>query len=248
MSIQRQMLLPALPNLLLKPMGEKYPLVKTTSLRLAAWNITGKSWKLKKFQAMHPNLSPCPGYQVWLQVTNWPGASGLAGVVNNKLTSLCTFKWNTELFIDTENGLQYQTINSHCCAISAYHDYVDRKPVGKHYQFCALLTGVCYQKSPQPRYRFVWDVEMVLVNLKTNIFNNSQLSDKDLTHELTILMALSSVSRASSIQHLNTTLVTRNDNRFYLHKVYKVGEGLNLHQQSHIKHTHKFLAFMLLRY
>ena len=52
MSIQRPLFLPALPNLLLNPLGEKHPLVKTRSLRLAAWEITGKTWKSKEFQAV----------------------------------------------------------------------------------------------------------------------------------------------------------------------------------------------------
>ena len=85
MSMQRPLLLPAHPNLLLNPLGEKFPLVKTRSLRLAAWKITGKPWKSKEFQAVQPNLSPCPGDQVQLQVANRPGTSGLAGVVDNKL-------------------------------------------------------------------------------------------------------------------------------------------------------------------
>ena len=85
MSIQRPLLLPALPNLLLNPLGEKHPLVKTTSLRLAAWKITGKPSKLKEIQAVQPNLSPCPGEQILLQVTNRPGTSRLTGVVNDKL-------------------------------------------------------------------------------------------------------------------------------------------------------------------
>ena len=40
MSIQRLFLLPALPNLLLNPLGGNHPLVKTRSLRLGAWKIT----------------------------------------------------------------------------------------------------------------------------------------------------------------------------------------------------------------
>ena len=85
MSIQRPLLLPALANLLLNLLREKHPLVKTRSLRLAAWKTTGKPWKLKEFQAVQPNLSPCPEDQVKLQVTNRPGTSGLAGVVDKKL-------------------------------------------------------------------------------------------------------------------------------------------------------------------
>ena len=85
MSIQHPLLSPALPNLLLNPLGEKHPLVKTSSLRLAAWKITGKPWKSKEFQALQPNLSSCPGDQVQLRLTNRPGKRGLAGFVDNKL-------------------------------------------------------------------------------------------------------------------------------------------------------------------
>ena len=85
MSIQRPLALPALPNLLLNPVREKHPLVKTRSLRLATWKITGKTWKSREFQAVQRNLSPCPGGQFYLQVTNRPVTSGLAGVVDNKL-------------------------------------------------------------------------------------------------------------------------------------------------------------------
>ena len=35
----------SLPNMLPNPMGEKYSLAKTRSLRLVAWKITGKPWK-----------------------------------------------------------------------------------------------------------------------------------------------------------------------------------------------------------
>ena len=85
MPIQRPLLLLTLPNLLLNPLGEKHPLVKTSFLRLAAWKITGKPWKSKEFQALQPNLSSCPGDQVQLRLTNRPGKSRLAGFVDNKL-------------------------------------------------------------------------------------------------------------------------------------------------------------------
>ena len=84
MSIQCPLLLPVLPNLLLNPLGEKHPL-ETRSLRLGVWKIIGKRRKSKKFQAVQPNLSPFPGDQVQLQVTNWPGTSELAGIVDNEL-------------------------------------------------------------------------------------------------------------------------------------------------------------------
>ena len=51
---------------------------------------------------------------------------------------------------------------------------------------CALLTGFFNQRLPEPSYTFVWDVEIVLVYLKTSMFDNSQLPDKDLTHKFGI--------------------------------------------------------------
>ena len=55
-SIQRLLLLPARPHLLLNLLGEKHPLVKTRSLRLAVWKITRKTWKCKEFQTMQTKL------------------------------------------------------------------------------------------------------------------------------------------------------------------------------------------------
>ena len=47
----------------------------------------------------------------------------------------------------------------------------------------ALLTDVFNQRPPLPHYIFVWDVEIVLIYLKTNMSDNSKLSDKDLTNK-----------------------------------------------------------------
>ena len=53
--------------------------------------------------------------------------------------------------------------------------------------------------------------------------DNLQFSDKDLTHKLTVLMALSSASRASSLQQLNIKFMARNEMscKFYFHKLHK---------------------------
>ena len=185
------LLLPALTNLLLNLLRKKHPLVKTRSLRLEVWKITGKPWKSNKFQAVQPRffMSRRPGSiagykSAWNKWVSWccqqqtdPVCASLSGILN----------YLSSLF---EKGVQYRTINSHRSAISAYHDYVHGKPVEKHPRICALLTGVFNQKPPQPCYTFFWDFDILLVYLKTNISINSQLSDKDLTHKLIVLMAL----------------------------------------------------------
>ena len=148
MSIQLPLLLPALTNLQPNSLGEKNPLVKTRSLKLAALKITGKSWKLSS-EAKLISVSRRPGSiadykSAWNNWISWcdPVCAPLSGILNYLPT----------LF---ENGLQYRTINSHRSAISGYHNYIDGKPVGKHPRVCALLAGVFNQRPPQSRYTFV---------------------------------------------------------------------------------------------
>ena len=126
----------------------------------------------------------------------------------------------TSLF---EKGLQYRTINCYRSAISAYHSHVNGKPVGEHPHVCALLAGVFNKRPPQPRYTFVWDVEVVLGFLKTNLSNNTQLSDLDLSQKLTALLALTAAQRVSSIHHLNIDFMVKNGTSyvFYFNKLHK---------------------------
>ena len=180
--------------------------------------IEGISSSATRLISMSRRVGSIAGYEsAWNKWISWccrqqihPVRAPISGILNY-------------LSILFEKGLQHRTINSHHSVISAYHNYVDGKPVGKHPRVCALLTGVFNQRPPQPRYTFVWDVEILLVYLKTNMSVNSQLSDKDLTHKLTVLMALSSASRASSLQHLNIKFMARNDMsyKFYFHKLHK---------------------------
>ena len=85
---------------------------------------------------------------------------------------------------------------------------------------------------------------------ETNMSDNLQLSDKNLTHKLTVLMTLPSVSRASSLQHLNIKFVARNymSYKFYIHKLHKTWRRGKAPSTSHIRHTNKILTFLLLRH
>ena len=65
----------------------------------------------------------------------------------------------TSLF---EKGLKYSTIGVHRSAISAYHEKVDDVPVGQHPLVTSLMAGIFNSRSPQPRYIFVCDVQVVL--------------------------------------------------------------------------------------
>ena len=45
-----------------------------------------------------------------------------------------------------EKSQQYWTTNSQCSALSAYHDYLDGKPVGKHPR-CFCFTEKCLESK-----------------------------------------------------------------------------------------------------
>ena len=69
---------------------------------------------------------------------------------------------------------------------------------------------------------FIWDVQVVLQYLKS-LGNNELLCLSDLTHKLTMLLALTAASRASAIQHLNLHYMCKNDEKyvFFFHKLHK---------------------------
>jgi hypothetical protein len=105
----------------------------------------------------------------------------------------------TDMF---KEGYEYNTINLHRSAISALHEEVENIPVGQHEIIKRIMTGVFQEKPPQPRYKDTWDVGLVLDYL-VGQGKNETLSDSQLTHKLTMLLALTTASRASEIQALD---------------------------------------------
>lgn len=189
-----------------------------------AWKVSGVALKWKEFQAMLPSLSLRQEDQAPLLVTNRPGISGFSWCSREKIdpfqapvNSILNY-----LSILFDEGLEYRTINCHCSAISAYHAIVDGKPVGQNPRVCALLSGVFNQRPPQPRYTFVWDVEVVLRYIKS-LEKNRILSIIDLSYKLTGLLALSAALRVSAIQHLNIDFMARSESSytFYFNKLHK---------------------------
>ena len=76
-------------------------------------------------------------------------------------------------------GNEYRTINLHRSAISAFHEYIDGLPAGKHPRICSLVSGVFNLRPPKPRYMFVWDVKQVLDFLQEKFGDNDQLSNEN---------------------------------------------------------------------
>ena len=57
-----------------------------------------------------------------------------------------------------ESRYEYRAICKHSPAISALHNNIERRRVGKQPQFSSLITGVFSNRLPQPKYNFTWDV------------------------------------------------------------------------------------------
>ena len=88
-------------------------------------------------------------------------------------------------------------------AVSAFHEYIDGLPIGKHPRICSLVSGVFNLRPPKPRYMFVSDVKQVLEFLKEKLGDNDQLSNKEVTLKVTILLALTTSSRISALYILD---------------------------------------------
>ena len=125
-------------------------------------------------------------------------------------------------------GNEYRTINLHRSAVSAFREYIDVLPVGKHPRICSLVSGVFNLRPPKPRYMFVWDFKQVLDFLKEKFGDNDELSNK--TPKVTILLALTTSSRISArhILDLNHMIKTSEYYEFRfckLHKSSRSGES-----------------------
>ena len=110
----------------------------------------------------------------------------------------------------------------HRPGISAFHEYIDGLPVGKHPRICSLVSGVFSLRPPRPRCMFVWDVKQVLDFLNEKFGDNDQLSNKELTLKVTILLALTTSSRISALHilDLNHMIKTSEYYEFKFHKLH----------------------------
>ena len=99
-------------------------------------------------------------------------------------------------------GREYRSLNCYRSAISSTHLPIEGFAVGKHPLVCRLLKGAYNLRPPQPKYSALWDVERVLSFLR-QLGVNAQLSLKELTMKLTMLLALVLAHRSSDLVRLS---------------------------------------------
>ena len=136
----------------------------------------------------------------------------------------CNVNWILDFLVFLfESGYEYRTICTYRSAISALHNNIEGRPVGEHPQVSSLITGVFNNRPPQPKYNFIWDVQLVLDYLKKELPNNNDLSDKRLIFKVAMLLGLTSASRVRGLHILDTRFMVRTAQKyvFKFHKLHK---------------------------
>ena len=94
-------------------------------------------------------------------------------------------------------------------------------------------------QPPQPKYNFIWDVQLALDYLKKELPNSSDLSDKLLTFKVAILLALTSASRVRGLHILDNRFMVKTSQK-YVFKFHKLHKSW---RQGQKPTTLEFLAF-----
>lgn len=102
-----------------------------------------------------------------------------------------------------EEGLSYSSITSARCALSAIIDTSDsvHRTFGEHPDVKRFMKGIFQSRPPLPRYSKTWDFNSVLQYI-SSMGDSQDLSLKDLTLKLTMLVALTTAQRGQSL-HLS---------------------------------------------
>ena len=121
-----------------------------------------------------------------------------------------------------DKGKKYRTLNSYRSAISMTHLPVDGIVVGKHPLVTRFMKGVFNMRPPEPKYGHIWDVGCVLDYLES-LGGNCDLSLKQLSAKLVVLLALANASRASEIHALDMRFMSRKNGQvtFSFHQLTK---------------------------
>ena len=95
-------------------------------------------------------------------------------------------------------GDQYNTLNIHRSAISAFHDVCDTVKVGKHPAVVSIMSAFFNARPPLPRYAYTWEVQTVLDYILA-LGENKNLALKQLTMKTAMLLAMACAGRSSDL-------------------------------------------------
>ena len=78
------------------------------------------------------------------------------------------------------------------------HNRIEGIPLGQHPWVSRFFRGMYNSSPPQPRYVSTWDVDIIIRHIVA-LGENSNLSLKQLSHKLAILMALVGANGVSEL-------------------------------------------------
>lgn len=116
----------------------------------------------------------------------------------------------TELF---EQGKSYSTLNTARCALSTFLVNKAGITIGNCANIKRFMKGVFELRPPMPRYKFIWDVSIVLDYLCN--FPNEEIQLNVLSYKCVMLLALCSLQRVQTLHSINVY-----DIRFEYDRVY----------------------------
>ena len=97
--------------------------------------------------------------------------------------------------------LGYSAVNTARSALSTFIT-IDGLKAGDHPLVLRLMSGACNQNPAQPRYSETWDPQVVITYLQT-IPDLSDMTLKQLTLKLTMLLALITAQRTPTLKALS---------------------------------------------
>ena len=119
----------------------------------------------------------------------------------------------TELF---HSGYSYETINTARSAISSLCNINNYSmTLGSHPLVIRFMTGVYNLRPTKSKYVSTWDISQVLCYLKT-MYPDENISLKNLSHKLAMLMALICASRCHSLSLLTLENIQKDNDQFIM--------------------------------
>ena len=110
-----------------------------------------------------------------------------------------------------ESGVGYSAINTARSALSSIVMLPGNVSFGSHPLATRLLKGVFELRPSLPKYQDTWDVSVVLKVLED--WNLDDISLKDLSLKLTMLLAITTSQRIQTIKALSTNNMSLNENQ-----------------------------------
>lgn len=114
------------------------------------------------------------------------------------------------------SGCKYDSLNTARSALSALCVTEEGLSAGSHPLVVRFMSGVFNLRPPKCKYQETWDVSNVLCYLKS-MPPVLELTLKDLTLKLCMLIALTQASRAHSISLISLEDLKQDQDCFYLH-------------------------------